>query len=358
MTKKDSQSRKWMITINNPVEKGFDHERIKTELQGIKSLVYWCMCDEIGGKTSTHHTHIVLFRSGALRFSTLQKIFPPGSQIDNLKGTVQQARDYVRKEGKYKDTEKEETNLKDTFEEYGECPEEHQGQRTDLHVLYEMIKDGNSNYEILEHNPAYMNKLDTIDKVREMLRYEEFSHTRRLDLHVEYWFGAPGQGKTRGVLDRYGDGNVYVISDYRNPWDGYRGQDVVLFDDFDSSMYSINELLRWLDVYPIELRCRYNNKVACYTKVFFTSNTAFDMQYRYIQKEQPMTWEAYCRRFHCIKEFTKDGKLLQYQSIDEYLNAWRRQPKECPKDEFVQLTLDEAKQLDDMFGGLSQEKRG
>ena len=26
---KDSQSRKWMITINNPLDKGFSHDKIK-----------------------------------------------------------------------------------------------------------------------------------------------------------------------------------------------------------------------------------------------------------------------------------------------------------------------------------------
>lgn len=45
---KDSQSRKWQLTINNPVEKGYTHEVIKSILIDMKSLVYWCMADEIG----------------------------------------------------------------------------------------------------------------------------------------------------------------------------------------------------------------------------------------------------------------------------------------------------------------------
>ena len=68
----DSQSRKWQITINNPLDKGYDHARIVEELAKIKSCVYWCMSDEIG---STHHTHIYIACSSAVRFSTLKNRF-------------------------------------------------------------------------------------------------------------------------------------------------------------------------------------------------------------------------------------------------------------------------------------------
>ena len=115
--KTDSRSRKWMITINNPLDKGFSHDKIKDVLFTIRNLDYWAMCDEIGNEKHTLHTHIVIHRGGALRFSTLQKMFPPGSQLDMLRGTLQQARDYIRKERKYKGTAKEETNFKNTFEE-------------------------------------------------------------------------------------------------------------------------------------------------------------------------------------------------------------------------------------------------
>ena len=56
---KDTQSRKWQITINNPVEKGFTHESIRVILFSMKSVVYWCMSDEIG-ENETYHTHIYL----------------------------------------------------------------------------------------------------------------------------------------------------------------------------------------------------------------------------------------------------------------------------------------------------------
>ena len=37
-----------MIVINNPIEHGFTHDRIKKILKGMPSVIYWCMSDEIG----------------------------------------------------------------------------------------------------------------------------------------------------------------------------------------------------------------------------------------------------------------------------------------------------------------------
>jgi hypothetical protein len=316
----DSQSRKWQITINNPVDKGWTHDKIKLSFSDIKDISYWCLCDEVGLKEHTHHTHIFIYRKNTLRFSKIKKTFPE-AHIEAAKGTCQENRDYIRKEGKYENSNKTETNLRDTFEEYGECPKEEQGKRNDLETLYDMIKDGYTDYQILEENPNYMKRLNDISRVRELMRYEQFKHTTR-ELHVEYWSGKGGIGKTSGVFKQYGYENVYRVTDFRNPWDGYRGEDVVLFDDFISSNYEISKLLIWLDIYPLELPCRYNNKTACYTKVIFTSNLPLAKQYTYIQTDCPELWKALLRRIHCVKVFDENGHITDYQNIDEYIRGY------------------------------------
>ena len=45
---KEPACRKWQITINNPMKHGLPHEQIKDNLSTLKSIEYWCMCDEIG----------------------------------------------------------------------------------------------------------------------------------------------------------------------------------------------------------------------------------------------------------------------------------------------------------------------
>lgn len=92
----NTQSRKWLITINNPVEHNFSHARIKSELAELKSLKYWCMSDEIG-ENNTYHTHIFIHAGSAIRFSTMKKRFV-GSHLDMARGTAQECRDYVSKE--------------------------------------------------------------------------------------------------------------------------------------------------------------------------------------------------------------------------------------------------------------------
>lgn len=310
-----TQSRKWLLTFNNPEKFGFDHGNIRAALSTIKNLDYWCLCDEIGEK-GTYHTHLFLYRKNPLRFSAVKNKFPT-AHIDYCRGSTQENRDYIRKEGKYKGTDKAETNLLNTFEEFGECPVEEQGKRNDLNELYGMIKDGLSDYEILESHPAYMLQMNKIERCRQVVREEEFRNVFR-ELNVEYWFGKTGEGKTRTVMERYGYQNVYRVTNYRYPFDGYRGQDVLVFEEFYNSL-RIQDMLTYLDGYPLELPCRYANKIACYTKVYILSNVPFDEQYRQVFREHPETFRAFRRRISCIKEFSDSG-LVSYENVEDYEN--------------------------------------
>ena len=81
----EKSSRKYQLTINNPIEHGFTHEQIKKNLETIKT-VYWCMCDEIGLEEQTPHTHIFLCSKNAIMFSTIQKRFY-GAHIELVRGS-------------------------------------------------------------------------------------------------------------------------------------------------------------------------------------------------------------------------------------------------------------------------------
>lgn len=310
---KNLQSRKWLLTINNPIEKGFTHERIKEILSNIK-LVYWCMSDETGHE-GTFHTHIFIASTGGIRASTLQNKFT-GAHRDIAKGTCQQNRDYVFKEGKWLNGEKGTTNHRDTHEEWGEIPAERQGARNDLADLYDMIKGGMSTYEILETSPQYLMQIDKIERVRQMILEERNKNSWRA-VSVTYIWGETGTGKTRGVMERYGYSNVFRVTDYDHPFDGYKGQDVILFDEYRSSL-QFSQMLEWLDGYPVELRARYTNKQACYTKVYIISNIDIKEQYPNIQREDPRGWRAFLRRFETVQVFTKTGVITM--EINNYLS--------------------------------------
>ena len=298
---KDTQSRKWQLTINNPQEKGFTHDSINAIMQdNFKSVIYYCMADEIG-QNGTYHTHVFLCGRSGIRFSTLRNKFP-GVHYEMCNGTAQENMEYVSKTGKWKNHEKSETRVEGTFEEHGEMPVERKGRKNNMDDVYSMVKDGLSNYQIMEQIPETMLSMDKIEMARQIIMQERYKDSWR-DLDVTYIYGDSGTGKTRSVMDAFGYANVYRVTDYFHPFDNYKGQDVVIFEEFRSSL-RLSDMLNYLDGYPLELPCRYYNKFACYTNVFIISNIPLAEQYKGDRYEDT---QAFFRRIHHVKRFTVDG---------------------------------------------------
>lgn len=330
MDEKNTQSRKWQLTINNPTEKGLTHEALKSIItnDNFKSLEYWAMCDEIGLEEKTPHTHVFIYCKNGVLFNRVKKLIPT-AHIEFCKGTCQQNRDYIRKEGKYLNDPKTATNLKDTFEEFGEMPIERQGTRSDLQDMIDMISQGQSTADMIKSYPNFMLQIDKIERTRQIILEDKYKRTFR-NMEVKYIYGTAGSGKTRGVMEQYGFENVYRITDYAHPFDGYLGQDVLVFEEFRSSL-KIGDMLNYLDGYPISLPCRFQNKQACFTKVFIISNIPLDGQYVELQREQPETWKALLRRItNGVKQY--DGnKVREYQSVGDYYLMKNLKPLENEK---------------------------
>ena len=73
------------------------------------------------------------------------------------------------------------------------------------------------------------------------------------DIRVLFIYGKPGIGKSTFVFERYPGA-------YWKPpgkwWDGYSGQETVVFDDFDGSWFSCSELLRILNPFPTSVEVK------------------------------------------------------------------------------------------------------
>lgn len=316
---KNIQGRKWQLTINNPLSHNLYPEAIKQKLFVFNSLSYFCFAYEIGLETGTEHVHIYFVSDVPIRFSTIKKRFP-AAHIERTVGTSKENRDYIRKEGRWENDPKKDTSIPDSFFEWGELPTERQGERSDLNLLYEYIKDGLTDFEILERCPMFMLRLNDIARARMTVRQEQYKNTFR-NLEVAYIFGPTGTGKTRGVMEKDGYSAVYRVTDYNNPFDGYNGQEVLVLDEYRSQL-KISEMLNILDGYPLELRCRYSNKIACFTKVYIISNIELKEQYSNIQVHEPATWEAFLRRIHKVIEYFPDGHFHEYPTKD-FLTGFR-----------------------------------
>ncbi len=306
----NSQSRKWQITIQDPVKNKVSDEYITEQL--LKFVPdYYCMCKEIGNKTKREHIHIFIYSKSPIRFTTLKNRFPM-AHLEKAYGTIKENIDYIRKEGKWKGTSKEETTIEGSFVEFGVVPTELVEKDATMGQLLENIKNGKSIIEIIEDNPQLAFRIRDIETIRQTYLNEKFSRENR-DIICTYIFGESGIGKTFSIFKKYGAENIARITNYNSSngimnFDNYdKSQDVLVFEEFHSQI-SIENMLNYLDVYPIKLPARYNNKVACYTKVYITSNVPFESQYAEYKMDlkKYAVYQAWCRRIHNIYEMVKD----------------------------------------------------
>lgn len=173
-------------------------------------------------------------------------------------------------------------------------------------------KTGNP-YDFIQvhyNGASAMLNIDKVERTRSMFRDKEFASIWR-DLSVTYIFGETGAGKTRSVMDKYGYVNCYRVADYKHPFDTYDGQDVLIFEEFRSSL-KLADMLNYLDGHPLLLPCRYFNCQACFTKVSFTTNIPPDEQYMAADK---LTRQAFWRRIH---------KVMEYPGVAAYIHRYDR----------------------------------
>ena len=306
----NTQSRKWSLVINNPQECGLDHSAIVEILRKF-SPAYFCMADEIA-TTGTYHTHIFLYSPSPIRFSTVKNRFPT-AHIDKTYGSAKENRDYIRKEGKWAETDKAETKVPDTFLEWGDMPAEKEEKAPQMYKLIQEVRDGISTANIIEGSPNLAFRVRDIDTLRQTLLSDRYASGNR-KIEVWYIFGASGTGKTRGIYERHDAKDICRITNYRNgrgiSFDGYTGQDVLVFEEFHSQI-PIEDMLNYLDIYPLSLPARYSDRVACYTRVYITSNLPLEKQYRNVQWDSLETWRAFVRRIHKVLEYRADGSVRE-----------------------------------------------
>lgn len=314
---KNEQSRKYLLTINNPADCGLTHDKIKALVQSL-SPAYFCMADEIAS-TGTHHTHVFLYRPSPVRWHTVKNLFPT-AHIDKAYGSAQENRDYIQKGGKWSDTEKAETVVPDSFEECGHMPLPQSEKAPEMTVLLEDIVAGKTTSQIIRENPKLAFRVKEIDVLRQTLLAEKYAQQNRI-VETQYLYGATGTGKTSGIYRRHDPRDIYRVTNYRNgrgvSFDDYHGQDVIVFEEF-ASQIPIEEMLNLLDIYPLMLPARYSDKVACYTKVYITSNLPLSRQYQAVQQYHPETWKVFLRRIRTFTEYRENGA-----PITRPVSEWR-----------------------------------
>lgn len=204
---------------------------------------------------------------------------------DQQRGTHAQASDYAKKDDMI-------------ALQIGEIPDPEDRPESAWDYILLMIENGASDLEIMRKYPAHFARCRSgIHAIRTELAFEKVNTFR--EVKVTYLWGGTGTGKTRGVLEGVTahPSEVYRVTDYKHPFDNYRGQRIILFEEFRSSL-KCEQMLNYLDGYYCELPCRYANKVAQWEEVFICTNIPLNEQYVNVQNNQPETWNALKRRIH------------------------------------------------------------
>lgn len=230
-----SRVRGYCLTINNYVEA--DIAKMDGLINNARPIVtYVVYGKEVAPTTKTPHLQCYIYFKNAQEFSTVKRLFPT-AHIEQQKGTPQQASDYCKEDGDYK--------------EYGELPI--QGTRSDLNEVYDKVKAGEDLDEIIYENPDVYNRCH-----RALHKLEDINlrKNRRTELTEGEWiYGGTGLGKSEYAFQFE---NSYVYPYDNGWWDGYKQQEVVVIDEFRGQL-PFNELLRMVDKHPnyyVRRRCR------------------------------------------------------------------------------------------------------
>jgi len=274
---KTKQSRKFLLTINNPEEKGLTHEVLEKKLQAISALNYYCMADEIGAEEHTPHTHIFCHFNNPKRFSVIKNAFPE-AHIDACQGSNSQNRNYVFKEGKWKDSEKGTTNILTTHVEFGELPGDEKISWKESEMLDQIeafLDQGLTPNEITSKHIAY-------EKYAAIIKKSYYRRRANVTpvinpVKVYYHFGDSGTGKSYSyaqLCTNLGEEQVYFLSDYANNgtagFDGYNGEPVLFMDEFKGDI-PFSLFLVITDCYKADIHARYSNVTKLWNEIHIST---------------------------------------------------------------------------------------
>lgn len=265
------QGRKWLLTINNPRDAGFDHNRIIDLVATMTTVKYFCLSDEIGDKGKTPHTHVFIYSEAPIRFTTIKKRFPT-AHIDKCYGSCKENRDYISKEGAWADSDKADTSVKGSFFEHGKLPtEKEESNNTELIQILDSIECGASVRDILKEKPNYALKSKNLSNLQTEYYAKQFGSIVR-EVEVVYIYDIDGTFDRNYIYAE--EDSVCRITNYSPKgmsFDNYHFEDAIIFDNFEGSIKA-QEMCMYLDGYPLHLPARFQDRMACYTTVYIISD--------------------------------------------------------------------------------------
>ncbi len=279
----ESKAKYFCFTINNPTT---SCRRAVLELKYNEKIEYVVYGIEGSEEERTlHYQGFICFKTRVLG-SHLKRILGGRAHIERAKSRdLSKAAVYCKKEG--------------NFNEWGTLPVRGsgQGRRNDLLAIRDEIRAGSTSLEVAdEHFPTWVIHRRSFQEYRSML-----APKRDFPSEVVVYFGTTGVGKTRRVVDSEPD--LWISPDNSLAWfNGYIGQEAVLFDDFvGCPMNRIDFLLKLLDRYPMQVPTKGGFINWCPKRIYFTSNLKPE---EWFPGLNPLRFAALLRRLKTVTEMT------------------------------------------------------
>jgi hypothetical protein len=223
-----------VFTINNYSQDDVERLRSLGQSGEIRYLVFG---REKGAQGTPHIQGYVRWRK-QIAFSLAKTQIAPRAYVDKANGSPESNKNYCSKEG--------------DFEEFGIIPTGTK-RKSDLEQFVDRAKNGESIPQLAESMPSTY-----IRNYRGILHWADTTNltpSRNWKTEVRVFTGNPGVGKSlRAFTEGTQIGECYYKPN--GEWfDGYRGQPVIILDDFYGSMPA-HDFLCLTDRYPMRLKIK------------------------------------------------------------------------------------------------------
>lgn len=284
-----ARGRNWCFTLNNPTDPERAH-LLSTlhEMRIVRFLVFQL---ETGESGTPHFQGYIEFREVVRRNRVKSMISPmrPGHPHTELRlGTQEQAVRYCQKE---------EGRLEGPWE-FGTPGSRNRGKRTDLDILFTKLKEGVTDYELLDDPKTFK---CAIRHSRGIQRWREVCTLPRA-WKSEVWVivGPADAGKTSWVRDHpdnqpwdtgpEGRGKGWSDDIPDQFFNGYAGEEACLFDEMCGSLYKFGYMLKLLDRYSMRVPTKGSYCQWIPRRIYLCSNFWPDTWYKV------GNWAAFQRR--------------------------------------------------------------
>jgi len=251
-------SRGWIVVLNNP-----DAWLCVSEWPGVQYAV-WQL--EMGDSGTVHYQMWLYLKEKTVMNSVKRLEGLETAHLEVQRGT---------KEECYKYNTKNETRLegpyhfpsKDAVEKW---VRRGRGARTDIHAMVALVRDGLTNTQILEEMPVAIFKYQKgINAVRLAMPGQERQAAPK---DCVLYLGPTGTGKSYRLRRESPEGPDWFWVSPGKWFDGYQGQQGLVFDEFRDNWQTYSYMLRLLDSYPFRVEVKGGFIQMKATRFRFSSN--------------------------------------------------------------------------------------